>query len=1061
MTRQFSVGRWIFRALILTGATAAVSSGLAMHAQQAPEGGYPPNFFRALTWQNLGPQRAGRSIACAGSSERPLEYYSGATGGGLWKTTDGGFTWNPVTDGQIRSSSVGAVGVAASNPDVVWIGMGEKELRGNIMQGDGVYKSTDAGKTWRHMGLEDTQTISRIRIDPNNPDVVYVAALGHPAAPNDQRGIFKTTDGGETWKKVLYRDDKTGGVDLSVDPKNSQVIYASLWESWRKSWGMSSGGPGSRLFKSTDAGENWTEITRNPGLPKGVIGKIGVSVSAVDDNRVYALVEAADGGVFRSDDAGTTWTLVNSENTLRQRAFYYADITADPMDKDLVYGENVGFYKSTDGGKTWEQVRGGDSHDIWIDPKNDKRFVVSNDSGSTVTTNGGQTWSPETYSTAQFYHVALTKDDPYQVCGAQQDSSTACVQSANPAGGGRGGRGGGGGREMWAPLYSVGGGESGYIAPSPTDPNIFYAGSQGALLSRFDRRHDDSRDIEPYPRFFSGENSASLPERWQWTYPIVFDNFDPHTLYTSSQHLWKTTNDGQSWVRISGDLTKHDPATLGDSGGPITHDMNGPEVFATIFTIAPSKKEPGVIWTGSDDGLVYVTGDAGKTWSNVTPPDMPNLIRVSLIDASPHKAGAAYVAAKNYLQDDRAPYIWKTADYGKTWKKIISGIPAGDFVHAVREDLKRPGLLYAGTEHGFYVSFDDGDHWQSLALNLPDTQVSDIALAPHDVVISTMGRGFYSLTNMDVLREFTSTVAQTQELQVFAPINAVRRSRPLIVDYYLPAAAKKVSIEILDAKGAVIDTYTGPPAERARGGRGGANAAAGGGGRGFVKPEPTAVAGLNRFTWDLQYPGATTFPGMVLWGANIARGPYAVPGTYSVRVMADGKSVTKPFRLTEDGWSKATQADLQAQFDLDERVIKRESEANQAVIDVGKLRDQVNDRVGKTESADVRASGQALVTKLTDIEETIYQTKSHASEDPLNFPIKINNRMGHLLGVIEGDDAKPTDQTYAVFRQLSAELDKVLLQFKDLQNGELAAFNKQLAGANLTPVAISSKEGAQ
>jgi len=1034
---------------------AAVGVGVVMHAQQEPEGGYPSNFFRALSWQNIGPQRAGRSIACAGSSARPLEYYSGATGGGLWKTTDGGVTWNPVTDGQIHSSSVGAVAVAASNPDIVWIGMGEKELRGNIMQGDGVYKSTDAGKTWKHMGLEDTQTISRIRIDPDNPDVVYVAALGHPAAANEQRGIFKTTDGGQTWKKVLYRDDKTGGVDLNIDPKNPQVVYASLWESWRKSWGMSSGGPGSGLFKSTDAGEHWTETTRNPGLPKGVVGKIGVSISGADDNRAYALVEAADGGVFRSDDAGATWTLVNSENTLRQRAFYYADITADPVEKDLVYGENVGFYKSTDGGKTWGQVRGGDSHDIWIDPKNDKRFIISNDSGSTITTNAGQTWTPETYSTAQFYHVALTKDDPYQVCGAQQDSSTACVQSANPAGGGRGGRGGGGGREMWAPLYSVGGGESGYIAPSPIDPNIIYAGSQGALLTRFDRRHDDSRDIEPYPRFFSGENSASLPERWQWTYPIVFDNFDPHILYTSSQHLWKTTNDGQSWTKISPDLTKHDAATLGDSGGPITHDMNGPEVFATIFTIAPSKKEPGVIWTGSDDGLVEITRDAGKSWTNVTPPDMPNLIRVSLIDASPHKPGAAYVAAKNYLQDDRAPYIWKTDDYGKTWKKIVGGIAPDDFVHAVREDLKRPGLLYAGTEHGFYVSFDDGDHWQSLSLNLPDTQVSDIALAPHDVVISTMGRGFYSLTNMDALRQFTPAMAQASGLYVLTPVEAARRSRPMIVDYYLPSAASKVTIEILNAKGTVIDTYNGPAPAGGRGGRGGGGAGAGGGGRGFAPPEPTAATGLNRFTWDLHYPGATSFPGMVFWGANVAQGPYAVPGSYSVRVTANGQAVTKPFKLAEDSWSKATQADLQAQFDLDERVAKRESEANQAVIDVRKLRDQVNDRVGKTEAAELRASGQALVAKLTDIEETIYQTKSHASEDPLNFPIKINNRMGHLMGVIEGDDAKPTDQTYAVFKKLSAEFDAVLVNFKNVQSTDLAAFNKQLASGNMQPVSLT------
>ncbi|MGH9393891.1 MAG: WD40/YVTN/BNR-like repeat-containing protein, partial [Terriglobales bacterium] len=765
-----------------------------MAAAPQSGGGIPTSLFKNLRWVNLGPNRAGRSIASAGSSARPLEYFTGATGGGLWKTDDGGFTWRPVTDGQLHSSSVGAVAVAPSNPDVVYIGMGEKDLRGNIMQGDGMYKSADAGKTWRQIGLADTQIISKIQIDPQNPDVVYVAALGHPSAPNRERGVYKSTDGGASWTKVLYRDDKTGAVDLALDPGNPQVLYAAMWEAWRTSWGMSSGGPGSGLFKSTDAGATWTEITRNPGLPSGVIGKIGITVSGADSNRLYAIVEAHDGGVYRSDDAGATWTLVNNENTLRQRAFYFSDLIADPQKKDTVYGGNVGFYRSSDGGKSWRQVRGGDTHALWIDPTNDQRMIVSNDSGATISVNGGATWSPETYSTAQIYHVALTKDEPYQVCGAQQDSGTICVQSSG--GGGRGGRG------MWAPFYDVGGGESGYLAPSPADPDIIYGGSQGALLTRYDRRTGQSRDIEPYPRFFSGENSASLPERWQWTYPIVFDNFEPHTLYTSSQHLWKTTNDGQSWTKISPDLTLHDPKTLGDSGGPITHDMNGPEVYATIFTIAPSRKQAGAIWTGSDDGLVYVTRDGGKSWKNVTPPQMPHLGRVSLIEASPLAAGTAYVAVKRYLQDDRAPYIFRTRDWGGSWDAIVNGLPAGDFVHAVRADPERPGLLYAGTEHGFYVSFDDGGQWQPLSLNMPDQQVSDIVVAAHDVVISTMGRGFWSLQNMDLLRQLTPAVAASTSLHLFPPQPAPRGSRGLTLDYLLPAAAQKLTVTIVDSRGA-------------------------------------------------------------------------------------------------------------------------------------------------------------------------------------------------------------------------------------------------------------------
>lgn len=1040
------------------GAVVVLAAALMMAAApirraQAGSSAYPAALLHGLSWRNLGPNRAGRSIACAGSSARPLEYYSGATGGGLWKTTDGGLTWNPVTDGQITSSSVGAVAVAPSNPDVVYIGMGEKELRGNIMQGDGVYKSTDAGRTWQHMGLENTLSIARVRVDPTNPDIVFVAALGHPSAPNEDRGIYKSTDGGQHWTKVLYRDPRSGGVDLSIDPRNPQVIYASLWESWRVSWGMSSGGPGSGLFKSTDGGDHWTEITRNPGLPTGVIGKIGVSVSPADDSRVYAIVEAADGGVFRSDDAGATWTKVNDENTLRQRAFYYADITADPVDKDTVYGENVGAYKSTDGGRTWTSFHGGDSHDMWIDPKDNQRIIISNDSGSTVTTNGGRSWSPQSYPTAQLYHVALTGDDPYQVCGAQQDSSTVCVPST--------GAGRGGGAGMWASFYAVGGGESGYIAPSPTDPNIFYAGSQGALLTRFDRRTGWSRDIEPYPRFFSGENSASLPERWQWTYPIVFDNFDPHILYTSSQHLWMTRNDGQSWQRISGDLTRHDPKTLGDSGGPITHDMNGPEVFATIFTIAPSHMEKGTIWTGSDDGMVWLTRDQGAHWTDVTPPEMPSLGRVSLIEASRHNAGEAYVAVNNYLQDDRKPYLFRTRDYGKSWTNIVNGIGAEDFLHAVREDVDRPGLLFAGTEHGIYISFNDGDDWQSLSLNLPDLQVSDIAIAPHDVVISTMGRSFYALDNIEPLRQLTPALASADSAHLFKPADAVRPSRPLQVDYLLPAPATHVAITILDGQGRVIQTYNAPPpgaAGRGRGGRGGGGGGGGRGGRGGG--QATNNAGLNRFTWNMQYPGATSFPGLVFWGANVGEGPIAVPGTYSVRLTVDGVSQTAPFRIVEDPRQSATQADLQAEFDLAMRVRDAVSRANQAVIDVRALRDQVNARLALPGAAAIKTSGDALVQRLTGMEETIYQTKSHASEDPLNFPIKINNRIAHLMSVIQGgQDARPTDQTYAVFTTLSAELDTDLAGLKTIETVDVANFNRALSSANMQPITLTPVTG--
>jgi photosystem II stability/assembly factor-like uncharacterized protein len=1046
MTRYLYALPICLLALILAAALQQQSENIA-HAQAPTQSSaYDAQFFKGLRWRNIGPNRGGRSIASAGVVGRPNEYYFGAVGGGLWKTTDGGETWNPVTDGQLHSSSVGAVAVSESNPDVVYIGMGEACLRGNIMQGDGVYKSVDAGKTWQHIGLENTQIISRIRISPTNPDVVYVAALGHPSAPNEDRGVFKTEDGGKTWKKVLFRDSKTGAIDLAMDRNNPKVLYAAMWEAYRVSWQASSGGPGSGLFKSVDGGEHWTELTKNPGMPKGIIGRIGVAVAGTDSSRVYALVEADEGGVFRSDDGGKSWTKSNEDRKLRQRAFYYTHIFSDPQNADTVYALNTGFYKSTDGGKTFNitlRPQHGDNHDLWLDPTNPKRLIESNDGGANVSTNGGQTFTREEFPTAQLYHVATTHEFPYQVCGAQQDNSTVCVQSTG------GGRGGGGG--SFAAIYAVGGGESGYIAPSPKDPNIFYAGSQGALLTRFDRRTGMERDIEVYPRFFSGEAAATLPDRWQWTFPIVFSPFDANTLYTSSQFLYKTTNDGQSWQKISGDLTKHDPKTLGDSGGPITHDQNGPEIFGTIFAIAPSHKESNTIWTGSDDGLVYITRDAGKTWTNITPPEMPNLARVSIIEASPNKAGTAYVAAKNYLQDDRAPYLYKTGDYGKTWKTIVNGIRKDDYVHAVREDTKRPGLLYAGTEHGIYISFDDGANWQSLSLNLPDTQVSDIVVQDHDLVIATHGRSFYVLDNISPLRQLTSEVAATTALHLYTPENPIRRVQPLSIDYFLKSKAEKITIDILDAKGTVIRTYSGPPEARAQ--------TETPDDEGFRQP-PARVgldAGLNRFTWNLRYSGATTFPGMVLWSASVNEGPLAIPGEYKVRVTANGATQTQSFHITEDPRVTVSQTDLQSSFDLFKQVLDRVGQANQAVIDVRKLRDQINDRLKKTDAAQIHSAGDALQTKLTDVEEAVYQVRNRSGQDPLNFPIKLNNKIGHLLEVIEGgQDAKPTDQTYAAFKELSAELEVQLAKLKSTLTKDLPAFNAQLTAANLQPVTLEA-----
>ena len=1007
---------------------------------------YDSALFSSLKWKNIGPNRGGRSIASAGSDARPLEYYFGAVGGGLWKTTDAGQSWTPVTDGQIKSSSVGAVAVAPSNPDVVYLGMGETELRGNIMQGDGVYKSTDSGKTWSHSGLADTQAIARVRIHPKNPDIVYVAALGHPYGPNAERGVFRTRNGGKTWQKILFKSDHAGAIDLCLDPKNPNVIFAAIWDAYRTPWSLSSGGPLSGLYKSTDGGDHWTEITRNPGLPTGIIGKIGVSVSGVDGKRVYALIEAEDGGLFVSGDAGKNWKRINDERKIRQRAFYYTRIYADPQKRDTLYVLNTNLFRSEDGGKVFKNLREphGDNHDLWIASNDDRRMINSNDGGANVSSNAGETWTAQNFPTAQLYHVTTTKDIPYHVCGAQQDNSTVCVPSENqnwlrdprsPQG-------------SW--MYAVAGGESGYIAPSPDDPNIFYAGSQGALLTKYDRRTGATRDIQVYPLFFSGQSAGSLKERWQWTFPIVFSPHDPTALYTSSQHLWKTSNDGQSWRQISPDLTRGDPKTLGDSGGPITKDQNGPEIYGTIFTVAPSWKEKDTIWTGSDDGVAYITRDAGKNWRNITPKDLPEFARISLIEASRHNAGAAFLAAKRYQLDDRAPYIFRTDDYGATWTKIVNGIPANDYVHAVREDPKRAGLLYAGAEHGIYVSFDNGDHWQSLSLGLPDTQVPDLVVEENDLVIATHGRSFYVLNDIGVLRQLKPEIS-SETAHLFQPRDVLRTLNQASIDYFLKQPADKVTIDILDANGALIRSFVGQPEDDKKKDDNNDVEAEFFGPR-APKP-PSRKAGVNRFAWDLRYPGSTTFEGMVLWSARAEAGPVAPPGDYGVRLNVAGITQTAKFHVFRDPrLATVTDEDLQQQFQLASQVRDRLSEADQMVIDIRSLKKQLKERVEKAKDPALNALAERLETRLSAVEEEVYQVRNRSDQDPLNFPIKLNNMLGALARSIETGDARPTDQSYAVFKELSERLNEQKAKLDEALHTSLAPVNEQLTRQGLPQI---------
>ncbi len=998
-------------------------------------------YFDKLKWRNIGPLRGGRSLGSSGSPGRINEYYFGATGGGVWKTTDSGQEWSPVTDGQISSSSVGAVAVAETNPDVVYIGGGETQLRGSITQGDGVYKTTDGGKTWRSLGLRETQAISRIRVHPTNPDVVYVAALGHPYGDNEERGVFKSVDGGNTWKKVLYVSAKTGAADLIIDRTNPKILYATTWQVYRKTWKMWGGGPECKLWKSENGGETWVDLTSNPGLPVAPIGKIGITVSPADNKRLWAIVEANEGGVYRSDDGGATWKKTNDERKLRQRAFYYSRIYADPLDRETVYCLNVDFWKSTDGGVKFDteiNVPHGDNHDLWIDPNNPLRMITSNDGGACVSVNGGKSWTAEDFITTQFYHVTTTNHVPYHVAGAQQDNTTIAIPS-----------------EGWDHMnvlgkwgYDVGGGESGYITSHPDNPNVYYAGSQGALLTRKDVLTGQTRDIQVYPRFFSGEPASSLPERWQWTYPIVFSPKNSKVLFTCSQHVWKTTDDGQSWEKISPDLTYADPETLGISGGEITRDMNGPEIYATVFALAPSNHDINTIWAGSDDGKINLTRDGGKTWTNITPKDLPKNTVVAIIDESKHAAGTAYVAAFRYQVDDRQPYVFRTKDYGKTWAKIVTGIKDGHFARSVREDHVRPGLLFLGTEHGAYVSFNAGDNWQPLQLNLPDTPIRDLVVKNDDVVLGTHGRGFWILDDINPLRQLTQK-AMEQSAIFFQPSDAVRGAYNAVFQYYLKDKTDTVSLEVLDANGVLVRKFIGTKAEEKK---------ESGDFWGEAEAKPTNAAGLNSFTWNLRYSGATIFDGIIIWGARPQNGPKAPIGKYQVRFRAGSYSQTYSFNIKMNpNITGVSEADIKETFDLALKIRDRESEANEAVIRIREIRKQVEERVKEVNEPSFATSAKELLAKITVIEEELYQTKNRSSQDPLNFPIKLGNRISAVRRSLETGEGKPTAGVYKVFGELSNELDAQLSKLETTLKAGIETINPILMNKQMKGIIDTKK----
>ncbi len=1046
-------------------ACAGVAGAQEKKAAAAPPAASLSDVYGGMEFRLIGPFRGGRVDAVTGVRGQPLVYYHGATGGGVWKTVDGGSNWTPVSDKDFKSGSVGSVAVSESDPNVIYAGMGESAIRGNVSSGDGVYKSTDAGKTWTNVGLSNTRQISRVRVHPKDPNLVYVAAQGHVWGPNPERGIFRSRDGGKSWEKVLFVSDKTGASDLCMDPSNPRILYAGMWQVHRKPWMLSSGGSEGGLYKSTDGGDTWKRLAG--GLPEGVVGNVGVAVSGARPERVWAIVEAEKGGVYRSENGGEKWTRVNSENKLRQRAWYYTKIYADPGNAESVYVLNVGFFRSNDGGKTFNgvPVPHSDNHDLWIDPDDPQRMINGNDGGATVTFNGGRTWSSIlNQPTAQFYRVAVDDHSPYRVYGAQQDNSTVAIPSR--------GRSGAIGITDW---YEVGGGESGWIAPVPGDSDVVYAGSYGGYITRYDRKTDEQRQIVAWPELAIGQAPKSLKYRFQWNAPILVSRHDPSTIYHAAQMLLVSRDAGQSWAETSPDLTRNDPSRQEKSGGPITKDDTGVEVYDTIFALAESPREKGVLWAGTDDGLVHLTRDGAKTWSNVTPKAIPDWIQINSIEASPHDAATAYVAATMYKFDDDRPYIYKTSDYGKSWTRIVAGIPDRCFTRVVREDPARRGVLYAGTEFGLFLSFDDGGTWQPFQRNLPVVPITDLAVKDGDLVVATQGRSFWILDDLTPLRDYRDSL-RGEALRVFPPRPSARyggggfeseeESGPtdvgknppsgVLVYYWLekkPGDKEILTVEVLQGE-TLLRTYTSEKKEK----EGEAEAERD---KRADKPlEPKA--GLNRLVWDMRILRPSLLPKAIIWGDD--DGPLVAPGAYTVRVKLGGQTQMQPFEVAARPGIAATPEDLKAQYALLASVRDGLSATHDAVAQIRDVKGQIAtvlDHAARlAKDGSLKEPGKALSDKLTAIEKKLVNPDIKSGQDVLNFPPALDHSFAGLASVVSSADAKPTDSSVEYSKQIRGQLDAVLAELGNVLGADLDAFNRAVEQAGIPPVVAARPKEA-
>jgi len=1025
-----------------------------------------PTVVGGMKWRQVGPFRGGRVLAVAGVPGDPNTYYFGAVAGGIFKSTNGGLTWIPTFDHQ-SVSSIGAIAVADSDHNILYAGTGEACLRGNISYGDGVYKSTDAGLTWKNVGLKDTRHIGAVIIDPRNPDIALVAALGHAWGPNAERGVFRTADGGKSWQKVLYKDDNTGAIDVVFDPRNSSVVYASLWQVRRQPWYFNSGGPGSGLYKSVDGGLTWKQLQGN-GLPEGILGRIGIAVSGADSNRVYALIEAKEGGLFRSSDAGASWIRVNDDERYRQRAWYFTHVFADPEQVDTVYVLNTGAFRSNDGGKSFDLLPAphGDHHGLWIDPTNPQRLINSNDGGVTISVDGGKTWSSQNNQpTAQFYHVAVDNHWPYRLYGAQQDNSTVAIASQSDEGVIA--------RQDW---YAVGGGESGYVSPDPRDPEIVYAGSDSSFITRYDHRTNQLTDVSPYPLDTSGNGADALKYRFQWTEPVFVSAYDSNVIYTAAQFVLKSTDRGQSWSAISPDLTRNDKSKQKPSGGDITLDITSVEYYDTVFALSESPLQKGVLWAGSDDGLIHLTRDDGKNWENVSPKNMPEWSMVSIIEASPHDAGTAYAAIDRHKLDDFNPFIYKTHDFGKTWTLINNGIPAGAYVRSVREDPKVKGLLYAGTETGVYFSADDGAHWQSLQLNLPTTPIHDLAVKDNDLVVATHGRSFWILDDVSPLRQ-ASSVTAGEDFHLYQPATATRlhfpdgvdRRRPVgdnppkgaILYYYLkskPMDKEEITIEISDAKGSRVRQLSNikksnqeQPPEWPD----------------LEKPADLlpAEAGVNRFAWDFRSDSPVQIPGAFYEGLP-PRGPLVVPSTYQVKLTVNGRSQSAPLSVTIDPriQNQVTAADLQKQIELEGRVKQDIDALHRAVNQIRGLRSNLQTlekwAAAESPNTEVIAAAKGLDQKMLPIEANLMQVRVKSSEGNLRYPNMLNEQYATFSDLIQSVDQSPTAQQLLVYDDLHQRLTTQLAAWQQIQTTDVPALNDLMRKNGVPTLSVGSGQAA-